>query len=225
MIIVIRTLILYIVVVTSLRLMGKKQIGQLEPSELAIAIMISEIASIPLATNDTPLLNGIIPIFVLAATEMILSFVILKSKIIRKLVVGHPTVIVKDGRILENSLRSLRYTTDDLLIEMRTNGIADFDEISYAILETNGQVSFILNKKSAPPTSKDLKLSLKEEPLAFPVITKGSINRPYLKCIDRDESWLYRHMAHHNLDLSKILILTANHDDIKFVQLEGGDEK
>ncbi len=225
MIIVIRTLILYFVVITALRLMGKKQIGQLEPSELAIAIMISEIASIPLATNDTPLLNGIIPIFVLAATEIVLSVIILKSKTIRKLVVGHPTIIVKDGKILEDSLRKLRYTTDDLLIEMRTNGISDFDEISYAILETNGQVSFILNKKSTPPTAEDLKLFLKEESLAFPVITKGSINKPYLKCIERNESWLYKQLAHHNLDINKILILTANHNSIKFVQLEGGEDK
>lgn len=222
MIIVIRTLILYIIVITSLRIMGKKQIGQLEPSELAIAIMISEIASIPLATNDTPLLNGIIPIFVLAGAEIIMSVVILKCKFLRKIIVGHPSIIVKDGKILENTLRKLRYTTDDLLIEMRINGISDFSEISYAILETNGQVSFILNKDSIPPTAKDLELSLKDDPLAFPVITKGSINSDYLKCINRDESWLYKQLALHNLDIHKILILTANNKSIKFIQLEDG---
>lgn len=225
MIIVIRTLILYTTVIVALRIMGKKQIGQLEPSELAIAIMISEIASIPLATNDTPLLNGIIPIFVLAATEIFLSVVVLKIKFIRKIIVGHPTIIVQDGKIIENALRKLRYTTDDLLVEMRTNGISDFDEISYAILETNGQVSFILKKASAPPAAKDMGIAPTEEPLAFPVVTKGSVNTEYLKCIDRDISWLYKQLARHKLDKNNILILTANHGGIKFVQLEGGENK
>lgn len=222
MIIIIRTLILYLTVITALRIMGKKQIGQLEPSELAVAIMVSEIASLPLSSNDTPLINGITPILVLSASEILLSFVVLKTKSLRKVITGHPTIIMKNGLIIEEALKKLRYTTDDLLVEMRAKGISDLSEISYAILETNGQVSFILKKSYNPPTAKDFGLKLKEEPLAFPVITKGSVNEEYLKIIGRDEKWLDKQLERLGLKKPDIFILTANYETIKFVQTEGG---
>lgn len=220
MIIIIRTLILYISVITALRLMGKKQIGQLEPSELAVSIMISEIASLPLTSTDTPLINGIIPVFILAASEILLSVLVLKTKKIRKLITGHPTIILKNGVILTDALKKLRYTTDDLIVEMRTNGISDFNDISYAILETNGQVSFILKKGSEPPNAKDLNLKLKEDFLAFPVITKKKINKEYLRIIERNEEWLFKELNRKSLKLNELLILTANHEGIKFYQKE-----
>ena len=106
---------------------------------------------------------------------------------------------------------------------MRTNGISELSDISCAILETNGQVSFIPKKMKAPPSSEDMKLNIKEEPLSFPVVTKGSVNREYLKIINREENWLYSQVKKHNLDIDKILIMTANHQGIKFIQLEGGE--
>lgn len=223
MIIIIRTVILYTTVVTALRLMGKKQIGQLEPSELAIAIMISEIASIPLASNDTPLLNGIIPILVLAAIEILLSFFVMKSVTVRKIITGHPTVIIKDGVIMEKSLGNLRYTIDDLLVEMRAKGIADLSQVSYAILETNGQVSFIQKKADASLTPRQMNITAKDESPAFPVITERNINYEYLDLIGKDEEWLFSQLKKKNLSIDKIFILTADNESIKFIQEESGE--
>lgn len=220
MITIIRTVILYITVVSALRLMGKKQIGQLEPSELAIAIMISELASTPLSNDGTPLLNGIIPVFILAATEIIISAITMKSVKIRRVISGHPTVIVRDGEILFISLKNLRYSYDDLIMEMRLNGISKFSDIQYAILETNGQISFILNKKNSPPTASDMQLKLKEERLPFPVISDGRIRAEYLSLINRGEGWLKKEMKAIGIDNAKsVLILTASHNGIDYFKL------
>lgn len=221
MIIVIRTVILYITVVSSLRLMGKKQIGQLEPSELAIAIMISELATMPLSDDATPLLHGIIPVFILAASEITVSAISMKSGKLRRLIAGHPTVIVKDGEILFNSLKSLRFSADDLIMEMRLNGISRFSDIQYAVLETNGQVSFILTKKASPPTARDLQLKVNEEFLPFPVITEGKINPEYLKLIGRGEGWLKKEMKKLGIPgAEKLLLLTAAHSGIDYFLLK-----
>ena len=220
MIIILRTLILYTTVVCALRFMGKKQIGQLEPSELAIAIMISELASLPLAGTDVPLLNGIIPVLILSVCEILVSAVILKKKKLRTIITGHPTILIKNGRIIEAALKSLRYTVDDILVEMRLNGISRFDEIEYAILETNGQLSFIPNAENRPATAGDMDLPVKENPLPFPVICGGVICDEYLKIIGRDKAWLLSRIREAKInDLNSILILMANHDKIDYYQL------
>ena len=131
----IRTLLLYIVVVISLRLMGKRQIGQLQPSELVIAMMLSELASIPMESLGKPLLAGVIPIFTLVVAEITFSFLTLKSRTLRKIISGSPTVLIEKGQILEKELERLRYNIDDLLEELRTNGYSNINDIEYAIIE------------------------------------------------------------------------------------------
>ena len=223
MIVIIRTIILYATVVYALRFMGKKQIGQLEPSELATAIMISELASLPLAGTDIPLLNGIIPVFILSVCEIFISSVTFKKKRLRKIITGHPTVIIEKGKISEEALRSLRYTIDDILVEMRLKGISDFNDIQYAILETNGQMSFILESNSMPPTAKDMKIQTKNTELAFPVICGGALNSEYLQIINRDENWLLSQINSLKIpDIERILILMANHNKIEYYQLKKG---
>jgi len=220
MVIIIRTFIIYLVVIFSLRFMGKKQIGQLEPSELTVAIMISELATAPLSSRDTPLLNGIIPVLVLASIEIIVSIIILKTIRIRQFITGTPCVIVEKGVLKEDSLRKTRFTTDDLLEEMRLNGISNISEIQYALLETGGQVSFILNKKDSPITCQDMKIKVKEDDLPFPIINKGIILKDNLKIIRRNENWLKTELKKKNInDIKKILLLTANNKEIMFIQM------
>lgn len=219
MIIIIRTLIIYIVVIFSLRFMGKKQIGELEPSELTVAIMISELATVPLSSKDVPLLNGIIPVLILASIEIIVSIIILKTIKIRKFITGTPCIIVEKGILKEDVLRNTRFTTDDLLEEMRINGIMNISEIQYAFLETGGQVSFILNKKDSPVTFRDLNIDIKEDYLPFPVVNKGIISTENLSVIGRDEKWLIKELKKKNAgDLKNLLLVTANSEEIKFIQ-------
>lgn len=219
MILVIRTFILYFLVMFSLRFMGKKQIGQMEPSELTVAIMISELATIPLSETGIPLLNGIVPVLILSAIEILISILVIKSLKFRKLVTGKPVIIVEKGILNEEVLRNTRFTTDDLLTEMRLKGVSNITDIQYAILETGGQVSFILNKENSPITFKDLNINVKEDFMPFPVISKGVLSKENLSIISRDEKWLNNKLKEKGYnDYSQILLLMANHKEIKFIQ-------
>lgn len=145
-----RTIILYLLVVTSMRIMGKRTIGELQPNELVIAIMISDLASIPMQSTDAPLLSGIIPILTLITLEVFLSFFSLKSKKFRKILCGEPTEIVKDGNINMKNMKNLRFSRTDLMEELRQGGCDDITEVKRAVLETNGQLSILLKKENRP---------------------------------------------------------------------------
>jgi len=137
--------------------MGKRQIGELQPSELVVAIMISELASIPMQATGIPLLAGIIPIITLIALEVLLSFGALKSKKFRNITCGTPSILVHDGRIMRDEMDKMRFNNDDLSEELRLAGCTDITSVQYAILETNGQLSLVLKKDNQPLTVKDAK--------------------------------------------------------------------
>ena len=136
-----RTLILYIVVIFGMRIMGKRQLGQLQPSELVITILISNIATLPIENSDVPLILGIIPILTLMCFEVILSVLTLKSIRFRRLIWGHTKILIQDGKIKQQELADLRYSVDDLMEQLRTNGIFDLREVEFALTETTGQLS------------------------------------------------------------------------------------
>lgn len=210
MILIIKTIILYFSVIFSLRLMGKKQIAQLEPAELTVAIMMSELATIPLSEPEIPILNGIIPVFLLGAIEILISSLVIKSLKFRRLITGQPIVIVENGRLIEDALKSTRFTTDDLLCEMRLNGVSAIPDILYAILETGGRVSFFL-KEDAKGENTGL--------VSFPVISKGVIMEKNLKTIKRDKLWLKNQLEKLKCENTKeILLLTANTKEVTFFQ-------
>ena len=158
----IRTIILYLLVVSSMRIMGKRTIGELQPNELVIAIMISDLASIPMQSTDSPLLSGIIPILTLIALEVFLSFASLKSKKFRKLLCGEPTDIVTNGKPDMKKMKELRFSRTDLLEELRQQGCDDIKEVKRAVLETNGQLSVILKEKDRPLTMGNAEKLLKK---------------------------------------------------------------
>ncbi len=152
LIIVIRTLILYLMVIISLRVMGKRQIGELQPSELVVAIMISDLASVPMQAIDIPLLNGILPVLTLIVAEVFMSFASLKSKSFRKLLSGEPSVVIYKGAVNEKELSRLRFNISDLMEELRLNGCGNIADVEAAVLETNGKLSVVQKKdKSGLP--------------------------------------------------------------------------
>ncbi|MBE7027597.1 MAG: DUF421 domain-containing protein [Ruminococcaceae bacterium] len=190
LILFIRTLILYIVVVASLRFMGKRQLGQLQPSEVVIAMMISEVATIPMENVDTPLLYGVIPTITLIIAEAAFSFLILRSKKIRYLLSGSPTLLIEKGKVLEKEMEKMRFNIDDLLEELRGAGYANISDVEYAIIETNGLLSVIPKASKRPVTPEDLNINVEYEGLPLILISDGEMNYYALKRSGLSEKWL-----------------------------------
>lgn len=151
-----RTVILYLLVVMGLRIMGKRQIGEMQPSELVVAIMISDLATIPMQETGIPIFSGIIPIFTLIVMEILLSQLSLKNKGFRRLMTGKPNVIIHNGKILEEEMKKIRFNMDDLNEQLRIQGYSGIKDINFAILETNGQLSIIPKAKKNQATVEDV---------------------------------------------------------------------
>lgn len=184
LVLVIRTLILYLLVVVAIRIMGKRQIGELQPSELVIAIMISDLASVPMQAIDIPLLAGIVPVLTLLVWEVVMSYVSLKSKKMRKCITGEPSIVVYNGHINEQELKKLRFNLNDLMEQLRISGCPDISNVQAAVLETNGQLSVLEKKKDA--SSK----------LPYMLISDGEINENELKRAGKNMKWLRENIKH-----------------------------
>lgn len=198
-IILIRTAILYFLVVLTMRLMGKKQIGQLQPFELAIAIMISELASLPMQDTKIPLLNGIIPIVTLLILEITLSLLELKSEFARKLFSGEPSIIIKNGKIDIKQLKINKYNINDLMEEIRLQGYYNISDVQYAILETSGQLSIIPRTELSSVTKQDMKVQTVQDALPITLILDGKVNYKNLKLLKKDTNWLNRKLSKYNI--------------------------
>lgn len=191
LVLMIRTIILYFIVILSVRIMGKRQIGEMQPSELVVAIMISDLASVPMQAIDIPLIAGIIPVFTLIVSEVILAFISLKSKTLRRIISGEPNVVIYQGHVNENELRRQRFNLNDLLEQLRISGYPNLSEIEAAVLETNGQLSVIPKSGSRPVTIKDLNIKNEEKNgLPFMLISDGILNLSELERSGKDEKWL-----------------------------------
>ena len=193
--ILIRTLIIYILLTFSLRIMGKRQLGELDVSELVSTLLISEIASIPIDDPDIPLMNAIIPILFILAVEIILSTVKNKSEGLKELIEGKPQYIIYKGRLLQKALKDNRISLNELLSEMRTQGVGDIDEVYYAAVEQNGSLS-VLKKEDCS--------------MAHPIVIDGGIIESNLKAHGYDERWIDKRLSERNMKLSEIFLMTVN---------------
>lgn len=169
----IRTLILYTVVLFAIRLMGKREVGQLQPFELVITIMIADLASVPMQNIGIPLIQGIIPILALLVGQLILSFLNLKSKIVRSIITGRPTVLIENGKIMEEKIRNQKYTIEGLMEELRVAGYPDIKDVDFAILEVSGEISVIPKQKSVSPTREELNIKCDNAGMQIPIIIDG----------------------------------------------------
>jgi uncharacterized membrane protein YcaP (DUF421 family) len=192
----VRTLILYLLVVLIIRVMGKHQIGQLQPFELVITILISELAAIPMQDTEIPLLNGIIPILTLLFIQVSLSLFSLKSPFVRKIICGGPSILIENGRINEMELIRLRY---DLLEQLRLKNIPNIADIEYAILETSGKLSVIPKSQKRPVIPADLKITTDYEGIPVLLIVDGELQRKNMKKFNLTENWLLTELEKDNL--------------------------
>lgn len=199
LIIIIRTALLYLLIVFALRLMGKKQLGELQPSELVTTIMISNIATLALEDFSTPMLMGVIPILMIVSLDVIMSGIMLKSRRIRRAVSGTARIVVSNGTIDQTELKNLRYTVDDLTEAMRQQGIFDISQVQYAIVETTGKINFL--QKEQPP---------KDPPEI--IIRDGERDDEALTRLSLGQGWLDAILKQNKTELSKVFLMSADSD-------------
>lgn len=227
-VVVIRTLILYAVVTISVRIMGKRQIGEMQPSELVVAIMISDLASVPMQAIEIPLLSGIIPVFTLIVAEVFMAVLSLKSKTARRIITGEPSIIIYNGHINEKELSRQRFNLNDLLEQLRISGYPDLSEVEVAVLETNGQLSIIPKAEARGVTVRDLRLeNVLRESLPFMLISDGEINQSELKRSGKDEKWLKKELKKQKINsVKEVFAASLDINDGLFIQRKGEpDEK
>ncbi|NYC95569.1 uncharacterized membrane protein YcaP (DUF421 family) [Clostridium acetobutylicum] len=211
-----RTVILYFLVVLTMRVMGKRQIGQLQPFELVITIMISELASLPMQDTRIPLIYGIIPIVTLLFLEIVLSVLQLKSEKARIILSGEPTLLIDKGKIDISALKSQRLNINDLMEELRLKNYFNVEDIEYAILETSGQISLIPKTHLTNATKEDLNLKVKQENVPITIILDGKVNTDNIKYLNKDADWLMKELKKNKIDSPKDVFLALIDSKGKF---------
>ncbi len=206
-----RTIILFSLVFVVVRLMGKRQIAQMQPYEIAILIMISALAAIPMEDLGMPLFNSIIPIIMLFTFQILIAFISQKSEKARSVLCGRPSVVVENGTILENELRNMRMNINELQEMLRVQGYANLSEVEFAIFETNGQLSVVPKSQNRPVTPEDLNLDTSYEGLPYPLIIDGNINYENLNKAGLNEDWLRRELSQFGIkDLKDVLLVSLD---------------
>jgi uncharacterized membrane protein YcaP (DUF421 family) len=200
LLVILRTGILFTVVVVFLRIMGKRQIGQLQPYELAIVILISELAAIPMENTSIPILGGLIPIFILFTAQGLLAYISLKSEKARGVICGTPSILIENSQLVEAEMRRQRYNINDLLEQLRSKNVANLADVEYAILETSGELSVILKSQKRPLTPEDLNLPTSYEGLPTTLIIDGLIFHDNLKKINLSVEWLRTELSKFGID-------------------------
>ncbi|MCL2023004.1 MAG: DUF421 domain-containing protein [Oscillospiraceae bacterium] len=217
-----RALILYAVIACIMRLMGKRQIGQLQPTELIIMLMVGELVAIPLEDNDIPLLNSMVAVAVLASVEVAASIVKMKSKRFRELMDGHSVIVIREGKILQKELKDLRLTVDDLLLALRQKDVFDISTVQYAIMETGGQLSVLLKPEERPASVSDVGADISEDSLQSLIIADGRLNKSELKEIQMKLSELEVMLKAQKKHLDDVFLLTVDsHRNFNLVEKDG----
>jgi uncharacterized membrane protein YcaP (DUF421 family) len=220
LILIARTLVLYVLIVTLLRLMGKRQIGQLQPSELVVAILVADLAAVPMQDKDIPLINGAVPILVLMIAEVLASYLTLRSSVARSVISGRPSLLVSGGRVMWSELRDARINLDDLLEQLRIKGYPDISDVECAILETSGQMSVIPKSQRRPVCPADLGIDTSYEGLPVTLIVDGKPNRDNLRLVNSDEQWLRSELADKGVhDIGEVILASLNTKGELFYQV------
>lgn len=207
---IIRTVILYVVVTFAIRIMGKRQIGDMQPNELVVTLLISEIAAIPLQDSNQPILNGVVAIFMLVVLEIIVSVLAMKSFSVRKLMSGKSVVIIKNGAVDQRAMQSVRMTVLDLVELLRQQNVFNIDEVAFAVLEVSGDLSVMLKSSEMPATAGDLKIKKAPECLPLPAITDGKIIKESLSALSTDEKGLLEILNKEGVDVNEVFLMSLD---------------
>lgn len=218
-IIFVRTVILYFAILISMRIMGKRQLGEMEISEFIVAALIADLAATPLQDIGIPLLNGLVPIIIMFCFEIIIAGLNMRSVKLRKLTYGRPELIIRDGRIIREAMRKNRFTLDELMQELRAQGLTDTAQVEYAVLETNGQLSIILKSGDQPATASQIGVDGDDVSYAHIIINEGRILDNNLKLLGRDRRWLAGELKRQNFkSADEVYVLTLSENGKVFCQ-------
>ena len=219
----IRTILLYILIIVGIRLMGKRQVGELEPSELVLSLLIADLASVPMQDYGIPMITGVVPILTLLALTMILSVLTMKSITFRSLLCGRPSIIIREGIVDQREMARNRLTVDELLEELRTKGYTDPSLGKYAVLETNGQPSVLPFAAQKPPSAQQLDMNVPESGLPLVVISDGKLLEHNLSVLGKNSAWLEKQLAKQGCeDVRQVFLLLADrNEELLLIRKEG----
>lgn len=206
----VRAVFLYITIILAIKVMGKRQISELQTSELVVTLLISDIAVIPMQNTAQPLLSGLIPIVVLVSCEIIISFFMVKNSKFRKFICGKPIIVIDNGKVDQNEMKRLRISTEDLFEQLRQLDIFNIQDVAYAIVETNGKLSVLKKPEKRTPDSSMLGVVIPDTGLDTVVISDGEISNFSVSICGLTTEWIYSILQGKGLDIKDVFIMTAN---------------
>lgn len=208
-----RTIILYLILIAVIRLMGKRQIGEMEPTEFVVTMLVANLAAIPMQDGGIPLFSGLIPILTVLGVELVLSAVSLRSIWVRKLLCGKPVILIENGKILQDNLRKTRVTLDELTGHLREKDVLDLQAVQFAILETNGNLSVFPYPKEMPASAKDAGIQVKKQYLPITIVSDGQLLTENLQKAKKDAAWVQRVLKEKDASIRDTWLLTVDAGD------------
>ena len=208
-----RTIILYLILIAVIRLMGKRQIGQMEASEFVVTMLVANLAAIPMQDSAVPLFTGIVPLFTVLGVELILSALSLRSIWLRKLLCGKPVILIENGNVLQGNLRKTRITLDELTGHLREKDVLDLEAVQYAILETDGNLSVFPYPQERPASADDAGIQARPQFLPLTIISDGKLLKDNLALSGRSEAWLRSTLDAHRATVKSTWLLTVDARD------------
>ncbi len=205
-----RTILLYLVLVAVVRLMGKRQIGQMEPMEFVVTMLVANLAAIPMQDGAIPLYTGLVPILAVLGVELVLSGLTLRSVKLRRLLCGKPVILIENGRIFQQNLRSTRINLDELTELLREKDVLDLRSVQYAILETNGNLSVFLYPEFQPASAKAAGITVKKQSLPYTIISDGRLLPDNLRLSGKDDAWLENVLKQYGATTESTWLLTVD---------------
>lgn len=205
-----RGVLLYLVLIAGIRFLGKRQLGQLEPSEVAVTMLVADLASIPMQDKSIPITNGLIPIIAVLGTELLLSFLSMRSVKVRKLLCGKPVILMENGRFLQENMRKNRVTLDELISQLREKEVIDPSTVQYAILETGGNLSVFPYPQERPATAKEAAIATQSQNLPITIISDGRLMTENLRKAGKDQKWLQKVLSKEKATQKETFLLTVD---------------
>ena len=207
---IVRTLILYIFIITAIRLMGKRQISDMQPSELVVTLVVSDIASLPMQNTSQPLLSGIVPVLVLVGLEILTSVLMMKSRTVRKLVCGNPVVVIEDGRLLQKQMKRLRMTNSDLMEQLRQQNVFSLNDVQYCIVETNGALSILEKPEKRVPNAEEAGVTIEDNKPEAVVVSDGKLLKEGLSLCQKDERKVINILSENHIPINSVFLMTMD---------------
>ena len=216
-----RTILLYLVLIFAIRMMGKRQIGEMEPAEFVVTMLVANLAAIPMQDGGIPLFSGLVPILTVLGLELVLSWATLRSLAFRKVLCGKPVILIENGRILQSRLRQTRITLDELMGHLRQKDVLNPQQVQYAILETNGTLSVFPYPEHRPPSAKEAGVKVKAARLPVTIIEDGVLLKENLSRSGKDEAWVEETLGQYEARVEDTFLLALLGQQVLYIGKEG----